>query len=1064
MSVDRFRFVSPGVFINEIDQSGIPSETSIATGPAIIGRTQRGPALVPTQIGSFDNFVQTFGNPIPGGKGGDVWIDGNYAAPTYAAYAAQAYLANNGPITVVRLLGDQSPKNDGSLAGMAGWTTPDTTTQGDVSTSDGRGVYGLWIFSSGSQDQGPGPLDPVTGGTPSDQYSDGVNTAHISGTLAAKFYVNLNARIELSGSPLSFSGSATRAAIVPLGSNGMQSNAIFLQTVTNAGVQEFKIVVTSGSAEHLSTTFNFNPTSARYIRKVLNTNPQLTNSNITPAANLEPYWLGETFDRNIKDQFPHYASADNVRFGVILGMGSGSSYPGGYFKTGYQLPQTPPIIGQDLNAAGTTFNVNNTTQELFTIIARDDAEWIQKNIKISIIDVKASPNPEFEPYGTFGIQVRDLADSDNTPIIREQFNNLTLNSDSPNYVARRIGNTSYTWDSTNKKYRQEGEYPNRSKFIRMSMATGQEGLDSALLPFGFKGVPKWTGFNFASGSALGQGNGAPTRTLDLNNTGSSLVSAKFAALSGAIFMNPVVSNVTNGLDAIRTVWKAGGLNATGEPVQAAPITASFQYPILPQRFSSSDGGLVDNTNAYWGLTTTKSRTSTVFDPTVREYLRMVPVTGFNRTDPTANSFQERGPGFTLDDLCFDLKAGGAYHSGSAFGPAGFAAYMQTPWSTVTNASGATDSAQAWGSRADGTSMTAVSASYQEVLNKGYDRFTVPLFGGFDGVEITEKDPFNNTRALGGEAPSTAPTEEANAMVYTVKKAIDTVADPELVDINLGIVPGITPRIITGHLLEVCQDRADALAIIDLEGGYVPVANNTDSFADRAGNVDDTVTNIKQRALNNSYGAAYYPWVMSSDTLSGIRVWMPPSVVALGTYGSSAAVSELWFAPAGFNRGGLSQGSAGIPVLGIVDKLTSKQRDKLYEVNINPIATFPAEGIVIFGQKTLQATRSALDRVNVRRLMIFLKKQISRIARNILFDPNVQVTWDRFLGQVNPLLRSVKANFGLQEYRVILDESTTTPELVDRNIMYAKVFLKPTRAIEFIALDFIITRSGASFND
>ena len=332
------------------------------------------------------------------------------------------------------------------------------------------------------------------------------------------------------------------------------------------------------------------------------------------------------------------------------------------------------------------------------------------------------------------------------------------------------------------------------------------------------------------------------------------------------------------------------------------------------------------------------------------------------------------------------------------------------------------------------------------------------------IKVREKDPFNNTRALGGEGSSNSSTEENNAMYYTVKKAMDTVADPELVDINLAVAPGITPRNLTQHLLEICQDRADSLAIIDLEGGYVPAANNVNSFASRAGNVDDTVTNIKQRALNNSYGAAYYPWVMSSDTLTGIRVWMPPSVVALGTYGSSAATSELWFAPAGFNRGGLSQGSAGIPVLGTVDKLTSKQRDQLYEVNVNPIATFPAEGIVIFGQKTLQATSSALDRVNVRRLMIYLKKQISRIASTILFDPNVQVTWDRFLGQVEPLLRSVKSNFGLQEYRVVLDKTTTTPELIDRNIMYAKVFLKPTRAIEFIALDFVITRSGASFND
>ena len=145
-------------------------------------------------------------------------------------------------------------------------------------------------------------------------------------------------------------------------------------------------------------------------------------------------------------------------------------------------------------------------------------------------------------------------------------------------------------------------------------------------------------------------------------------------------------------------------------------------------------------------------------------------------------------------------------------------------------------------------------------------------------------------------------------------------------------------------------------------------------------------------------------------------------------------------------------------------MTSKDRDKLYEANINPIATFPAEGIVVFGQKTLQITPSALDRVNVRRLLIYVKRQVSYMASRLLFDQNVQVTWDRFTNQVIPFLSSVKQRLGLEDFKVILDKTTTTPDLIDRNIMYAKIFLKPARAIEFIALDFVITDSGASFED
>ena len=188
------------------------------------------------------------------------------------------------------------------------------------------------------------------------------------------------------------------------------------------------------------------------------------------------------------------------------------------------------------------------------------------------------------------------------------------------------------------------------------------------------------------------------------------------------------------------------------------------------------------------------------------------------------------------------------------------------------------------------------------------------------------------------------------------------------------------------------------------------------------------------------------------------------MAALGTFSSSQKKTQVWFAPAGFNRGGLTEGAAGIPITDVAHKLTRKNRDDLYTANINPIAKFPAEGIVIFGQKTLMVTPSALDRSNVRRLMIFVKKRVSQAAATLLFDPNVQTTWNRFISSVTPILSDIKTNFGLSDFKLILDETTTTPELIDRNIMYARIFLKPTRAIEYIAIDFNITRTGASFDD
>ncbi|MEK9694534.1 MAG: phage tail sheath C-terminal domain-containing protein, partial [Candidatus Poseidoniales archaeon] len=207
-----------------------------------------------------------------------------------------------------------------------------------------------------------------------------------------------------------------------------------------------------------------------------------------------------------------------------------------------------------------------------------------------------------------------------------------------------------------------------------------------------------------------------------------------------------------------------------------------------------------------------------------------------------------------------------------------------------------------------------------------------------------------------------------------------------------------------------------------------------------------------------------PWVMIQDTVANRTLWAPPSVVALGVLSNTDRQQAPWFAPAGFQRGGLSEGAAGLPVLDVSKRLTSDERDSLYEANINPIAKFPAEGIVVFGQKTLQQTASALDRINVRRLMVFLKREISFIASRLLFDQNTQDTWNRFKAQATPLLDGVRAQFGIDDFKLILDETTTTPDLVDRNIIYSKLLVKPTRTAEFFAIDFVITNSGASFED
>ena len=308
--------------------------------------------------------------------------------------------------------------------------------------------------------------------------------------------------------------------------------------------------------------------------------------------------------------------------------------------------------------------------------------------------------------------------------------------------------------------------------------------------------------------------------------------------------------------------------------------------------------------------------------------------------------------------------------------------------------------------------------------------------------------------------------ENSSIFYSLKRAIDSVADPEQVDMNLLTAPGVTNNSLTEHMIDVCESRADAMALIDLPDVYLP--SHEIYYSDKSSRVATTpqaaATALSDRKIDSSYGATFYPWVQTRDDNTSQLVWVPPTVAMMGVLASSERKSQLWFAPAGFNRGGLSDGAAGIPVTNVTEKLTSKERDTLYDAGINPIASFPSTGIVVFGQKTLQETSSALDRINVRRLVIYLKKQISIISSSILFEQNVQTTWNRFKGLVEPFLANVKSNFGIADYRLILDESTTTPDLVDQNILYAKIMVKPARSIEFIAIDFVIASTGASFDD
>lgn len=1000
MSARDYKFVSPGVFIEEIDNSQVPAIPE-AIGPLVIGRARRGPAYRPVKVSSFSEFITLFGNPVAGEEASDIWRAGLPTAPTFAAYAAQAWLKNNNSLTFIRLLGDQHPDADTTdNTATAGWRASDTAGN----AFSGGGAYGLFLFNSGS-------------GT-------SLKNESVDGVLAATFYLTEGApalvgtyRLDASSEYAAFSATGSSALI-----NSLDTNKSFKLRIYNKNGN------LAGTTTNVlkEAVFNFDQGSNKFIRKVFNTNPTKTNSALIDSTNdsTSTFFLGQTYERHVNQ----FISASQACYGMIAKIGDASPMSdGGNFKFATQAAQTGWFFSQDLrNTAGggndagaATVGGNqlipaydpanasaNVAQKLFKLHTLSTGEAEQRHFKISIEDIRYSKNSN-SPYGTFTLAIRDIKDTDAARKYVERYTNLTLDPNSPNYIAKQIGDMYVEWDTNKKRLVEYGSFANVSKIVRVEVAAAVESsqINPELLPFGVYGPTKLLDFTITSDPVNPESSITNPSVIVAAGTGSC-----FNALTGAAddkFQLGIASETTNA------------------------FTGSVKFPSIPLRARSDDDNLSDPTEAFFGAQFTRASSSALFDESNFDTLYSLPsgLGGAAGFAAVANGSQVSWY-FTLDDLKMDAAANK---------PAYYAS----------------------GSRAAGTSITATTGSYKAVIDKGYDRFTSPLYGGFDGFNIKEKEPLNQSRAL----PEGA-TETGYSMFYTVKKAVDMYADPEFIEGNILVAPGIVNEGITTHMINVAEGRGDTLAIIDPRGGYTPASEDYQNEQSRISSthVSDVVGNMELRNLNSSYAATYYPWVRITDTISGRGIWAPPSVAAFGALSYSEKLTAPWFAPAGFTRGGLSNGAAGIPVTMVRSKLTSKERDDLYDVNINPIASLPNEGIVIFGQKTLQSTPSALDRINVRRLMIFVKKEISRIASTLLFEPNVERTWQNFTGQVEPFLNNIKNDFGLDAFKVVLDETTTTPDLIDRNAIYAKIFLKPTKAVEFFAIDFVITNSGAGFED
>ena len=1132
MSVKNFKFVSPGVFINEIDNSFRPRVLE-QIGPVVVGRSQQGLAMTPTKVESYRDFVNQFGDTVPGSAESDVSRTGVSRSPMYGTYAAKAHLeANDTPLTYVRLLGQQSI--NATTDGKAGWQT----TTGPAATGDGGGAYGLFVATSASLTitdpaaadpaapthqvsntgsfalgaifyadsgavllsgstfgQNPNSVAPVAAtatikikaevttdrffrivssdGTSRDYQAKGAedtatNQFKRDGTVAA-IAASLKACIEASAghagkitvtvsttdatndtlnltqdvvgtdgnNAITYSGPGADADVsgftggVDGGPLTAFENAFTGAINTFINSQEdgtFSIAIDSakavraGPSDPNPPTFsrkvleiNFNDNSNKFIRKQVNCDPTLISSNPVnyyseDGSGEETYWLGESYEQFLTDQL---SSVGTRLVGIMLPLGTGSATAP---TAGPSLKRVASqeacagwFIAQDVGDPG-AFDINSATK-LFRLKGRGHGEWLHKNVKVTIEQIRQSTSTT-NAYGSFSVVLRALNDTDQAVQVLERFDNLNLNPASPNYIGKKIGDRYIEWDEQNRRFREYGDYPNQSKYVYCEVNDSIS--NPALIPFGFFGPPMYVPQDFRTDNRAG-------------TTGMKFVVGTSDTNVGMIAIGKGASNYGAPLTHF-----SGGFQQATRTDTTGPGRVHFTpiYPQIALVSKDTDAGASLRTDTNFGIRTGRSAGSNRPASGLGDVLNMLTADAANTDASTlaqaSTALRPYSYIFTLDDIV----------------------------------SGSTVFTYTSGSRAAGTSLTAQEKNdYTTLLNFGYDSFTAPFFGGYDGFDIKKPDPLAN-QLIGDGA-----TAQSSYIFHTYRQALETISDPELLDYDLLAVPGLTNEGLTNYMIDICEERRDAFALIDLANVYTPIHEQYKNPNARANKNVRTVSNsLRDRRIDSSYAATFYPWVQTRDANTGQSIWVPPSVAMMGVLASSAKQSELWFAPAGFNRGGLSDGAAGIPVLGVSQRLSAKERDTLYESRINPIASFPSTGIVVLGQKTLQERPSALDRINVRRLVIFLKKQISILSTRILFEQNVQATWSRFTGLIEPFLANVKTRYGISDYRLILDETTTTPDLVDQNILYAKIMIKPARAIEFIAIDFVIANTGASFDD
>jgi len=1048
-------FRSPGFFEQEIDAT-VQVQSPVGTPAGVIGVSQRGPAFVPVTVGSYEDFKTKFGA-----------LDPNMFGP----YAVNEWLKNRSALTYLRVLGAGanstiSDLNNTEALGIvksAGFIL----SASSISTSNGSvGAKGSVQFIVANHTL---PNEEAFGYpqfTDNSSVIDKTNTNLVRGIV----FVASGTRLLTLDNTKNFSNI----------SSAYQGNVAKVGAIAGSTLSQpkyFKLVLSStlpafGSAEGNSgvriLSASLDPNDAAYIGKILNTDPlkfadeqHLLYADFSVEHDLAPVKSSAAYTVAVVSGSATAAPAGGIDFNAMFGR----------FDTRYTTARTTSFISQPFGLK---------EHDLFHFETLDDGVAGNNSYKVSIANLRASTDPSYQ-YGTFEVQVRSLTDTDTAPQIIERFSNCSLDPNSGNYVARMIGDKKVYFDFdqqnlSDRKLVVKGKYPNVSKLIRVVINSNVEKkiVPATSLPFGFRGLP----------------------TLKTTDT---LTDSSVTALVGKD------GTVLGGTSARRLSYSSGTIAAgalTGSIIPPMPFrfkvtNGTYNTGSTPPFLGAPGNNEIADARLYWGVNTQKmplsSSTDSVlgvpnalyrtnepggFNSLISAYGKFVGIEqlGALVTGSAADEFNDNK--FTLARVATSQTTGSAssglagifaadVFTGSAEQIIRESAYVRD---AVPNGSDYTVTDKTMDARYTLASLIATSSVLFNRFSS-YAKFTNIFYGGFDGLDITDRDRFYfRDRALSSDNGGKADTGYAgplgsttlfggagrkNNNVASLNAASAIMVNPSNTNINILAIPGARDKIVTDNALTLCKDNGLVVYVMDTVK-YDSAANRLYDDSTARPDPAQTSENFTARAVDNNYGATFFPDVSIQDTVNNRVVKVPSSIAALSVLGYSDKIAAPWFAPAGFNRASLNF------VQNVETRLTQADRDTLYDARINPIASFPTGGFVIFGQKTLQQAKSSLDRINVRRLLIELKRRVNDVAQKVLFEPNDSQTRAKLVAGIVPILAQVQAQQGVESFSVVCDDRNNTTADIEANKMNCKIVIVPTRTIEFISIDFIVTNSGVQF--